>query len=84
VVVTAVPPIFPPATGFTIVVAGGRPPYTVTPLPSPPNPPGVGVDMGPPIHVTVPEDTPSGTVIRLTVTDSSTPPQISPVMAYVA
>lgn len=83
-VATAVPPVFPPITGFLVVIGGGKPPYTVTPLPSPPNPPGVEVDMGPPIRVTVPDDTPPGTVIRLTVTDSSIPPQSAPVTAYVA
>lgn len=80
---TAMPTVFPAATGFTVVIVGGRPPYTVTPMPSPPNPPGVTVDMGPPIRVTVPADTPSGTIVRVVITDSSTPSQSCPCTAQV-
>jgi hypothetical protein len=69
----AVPNPFEPSSGFDVVPLGGRPPFTFTPEPSPPNPPGVSVDgFG---HVSVPLDTPPGTRVAVVVTDSSDPPQ---------
>jgi hypothetical protein len=76
---SANPYYFDPATGYTVRVIGGTPPYTVTALPSPPNPEGVEVDPGPPVKVTCPPGTPAGTVVQVEVTDSSTPtPQACP------
>lgn len=73
---TATPNPFPASGSFKIRVYGGSPPFTYTPRPSPPNPPGVQVSPnGDTADVTVPEDTPSGTGVTVEVTDSSEPPQ---------
>ncbi len=67
---------FSALTGFSITASGGTPPYLFIPLPSPPNPPGVVVDvLTNPGHITVPEDTPPGTVIYVNVVDSAMPAQ---------
>lgn len=63
---------FPANQGFDVEVDGGVPPYTYTPLPSPPNPPGVTMTGN---TCTVPPTTPPGTEVKVRVTDSSTPPQ---------
>lgn len=81
---TASPSPFSADDSFTITVTGGTPPYTIEAKPSPPNPPGVVVDEGPPIRVTVPPDTPSGTRVQVVVTDSSTPPAQAVASARVA
>jgi hypothetical protein len=78
------PSPFPAASGFTITPSGGTPPYTATPLPSPPNPPGVIVNNGPPITVTVPPSTEPGTMIYIRVCDSSVPPDCITVTNTVA
>lgn len=75
---TGEPTPFPAAAGFTVRVEGGLPPYTCEVL-SPPSPPGTEVILGPPMRVTVPPGTPSGTVVQLEVKDSSDPPQVAPV-----
>jgi hypothetical protein len=73
--VTVIPPVFPAADGFEIMVVGGTPPFTFTPLEVPPNPPGVQVSpSGAIADVTVPGSTPPLTYILVKVTDSSTPP----------
>jgi hypothetical protein len=75
---------FPASRHFVILVADGEPPYTYTPKPPPTNPPGVQVFPGPPVRVTVPPDTPSGTPVYVDVTDSSTQPQTVMVVDNVA
>ncbi len=59
-------------------------PIEVVAYPSPPNPPGVKVLLGPPIRVTVPPGTPPGTQVSVQVSDSSVPPQSVPVTNTVA
>lgn len=82
---TAMPSPFQAAAGYGITVSGGTPPYTFTPVGTPPNPPGVVVtSVGPPAHIDVPDDTPSGTIVVIRVTDSSTPPQTVTVSNRVA
>ena len=76
---TATPSPFASAQGFTIAVTGGIEPYEFTPAPSPPNPPGVVILLGPPVGVMVPVSTPPGTTVTVIVTDSSMPPQTVPV-----
>ena len=69
---TADPSPFPAAAGYTITVTGGVPPYDFTAAPSPPNPPGVQITVdGNVATVTVPPDTPSGTTVRVAITDSA-------------
>jgi hypothetical protein len=73
---SAAPNPFPVATGFTVTVVGGIPPFSFVPKPSPPNPPGVTViAAGVLAYVEVPPGTPPGTVVAVDVSDSSTPPQ---------
>ncbi len=61
--------------GFTITVTGGEPPYHFGAFASPPNPPGVVITPnGNTCHVTCPAGTPSGTMVRVHVSDSATPP----------
>ncbi len=76
---------FSAATGYTIQAVGGTAPYEFVAAPSPPNPAGVQVDgSGNPATVTVPSNTPSGTMVYVQVTDSSTPPQSVMVQNMVA
>ena len=79
----ASPNPFAAAQGFTIKVTGGTPPYTYAPGPTPPNPPGVTIDLGPPVLVTVPEDTPHWTPVLVFVTDSSEPAETVPAISVV-
>jgi len=82
-IATASPNPFRVTTGFDVTVTDGTPPYTVEPKTVPPNPPGVTVDPGPPIHVTVPLDTPTDTIVQVVVTDSASPPNQSVAAARV-
>lgn len=81
---TATPNPFLPEQGFTIDVTGATPPFTYEAKPSPPNPPGVVVNPGPPVLVTVPANTPADTLVQVTVTDSSSPPKSSVAVSRVA
>ena len=66
---------FDPVQGYTIEVVGGTPPHHFDPLPAPPNPQGVTVQVnGNVATVTVPPGTPSGTTVQVAVSDSSPPP----------
>jgi hypothetical protein len=81
----ASPSPFLASSGFTIAVSGGVQPYDYAPLASPPNPAGVVVtSVGPPAQIDVPSNTPSGTIIYVSVSDSSTPPQVVVVVDRVA
>jgi hypothetical protein len=64
---------FPAANGFQIGASGGVPPYSYSPLPSPPNPPGVSVDSSGEVTID-PVPLPS-TEVQVDVYDSSVPPQ---------
>lgn len=78
--VTANPNPFPPAKGYRISVYGGTPPFTYTPVSSPPNPAGVTVTpSGAIAWVQVPDDTPPAQIVAVAVTDSSDPPVTVPV-----
>ena len=83
---TAQPNPFPVEDGFTVAVTGGVPPYTFTPLPAPPDPPGVVIShVGPElVEVSVPPGTPSQSFVGVQVTDSSQPPQTVRVGSKVA
>ena len=80
---TAFPNPFSASSGFNVNAGGGTPPFTGAAFPSPPNPPGVQVTQGTPIHVSVPEDTPMGTRVWILVCDQSNPPQTAMVSSTV-
>ncbi len=84
--VQVTPSPFPAPTGYEAHVTGGIPPYTFAAESSPPNPPGVVVTPTGPNsgEVTVPPNTPPHTVVQVTVTDSSQPPQSAPASNRVA
>ncbi len=72
---SARPNPFLPTDGYVITVTGGIPPYTFTPEPSPPNPPGVQVfPNGNTCEVHVPPGTPPGMPVNVRIYDSSQPP----------
>ena len=74
--VTATPDPFTPGQGYEITVSGGVPPYHYKAAPVPPNPQGVTITpAGSTCHVDCPVGTPSGTPVKVVVTDSSVPPQ---------
>lgn len=75
--VTKNPPMgFTPGFGYTATPSGGVPPYTFTPAPAPPNPPGVTIESnGLSAEIDCPPNTPPGTKIHVMVTDASEPPQ---------
>ena len=82
----AIEPVpFDPNGAYTIEVTGGQHPYTFTPLPDPPNPPGVTVQVnGDSATVQVPPDTPPGTQIHVDVTDASSSSPTAPTVNAVA
>ena len=83
--ITISPTPFDPAVGYTIEVSEGMPPYAFDPLPEPPNPPGVTIQVnGNTATVQVPPGTPPGTPVHVDVTDASAPPQTAPTVSTVA
>jgi hypothetical protein len=70
------PKPFSAGMGYVVVPNGGIPPYSISAMPSPPNPPGVTVSSdGHEALVDVPAGTPPGTRVYIQIYDSSTPPQ---------
>lgn len=66
----------PPGSTYRVQAAGGTLPYTFLRMPSPPNPPGVELEVvGGVAHVWVPAGTPPGSQISVAVVDSGTPRQ---------
>lgn len=83
--ITIDPAPFDPAAGYAIEVEGGTPPYTFTPLPAPPNPPGVTVQVtGNTAQVQVQPNPPPGTQVHVLVSDSARPPASAPTTNAVA
>lgn len=72
---SSTPNPFPTASGFRVVIHGGQSPYSVTPVDSPPNPPGVTVHQvgSDEWEVHVPAGTPAGMGVAVVVTDSTQP-----------
>lgn len=80
--VTQRPNPFTAGLGYFVKVAGGTPPYTIYPAPTPPNPPGVTCTMigSNQADVDVPVGTPPGTSVYIEVRDSSQPPNVTTIV----